>query len=98
MKRLLVLGVLVFGITALGLAQNQGGNGNGNCDGNGNGCPVQMPEGPAFELPLFIVGAASWGLWRRHSRTRKNVNPARYNAPWLRGHHTVQFLPQADVS
>ena len=80
MKRLLVLGVLVFGITALGLAQNQGGNGNGNCDGNengngnGNGCPVQMLEGPAFELPLFLVGLASWGLWRRHSRTRKKVN------------------------
>ena len=74
MKRLLVLGLLLFGITALGLAQNgngQGGNGNGQ---GGNGGTVQMPEGPAFELPLFIVDAASWGLWRRHSRTRKDVD------------------------
>ena len=74
MKRLLVLGLLVFGIAALGLAQN--GNGQGqNCDDQGqNGCPVQMPEGPAFELPLFLVSVASWGLWRRHSRTRNDVD------------------------
>jgi hypothetical protein len=65
MKRLLVLGLLLFGITALGLAQN--GNGQG-----GNGGPVQMVEGIPFELPLFLVGVASWALWRRHSRTRKN--------------------------
>jgi hypothetical protein len=78
MKRLLVLGVLVFGITALGPAQS--GNGNGNCDGNGNGngggngCPVQMPEGPAFELPLFLLGAASWGVCRHYSKTRKGMD------------------------
>jgi hypothetical protein len=86
MKRLLGLGVLVFGITAVGLANN--GNGNGNCNGNGNngngngnngngngnGCPVQMSEGPAFEFPLFLLGAASWGVWRQYSKTRKGMD------------------------
>ena len=86
MKRLFGLGVLVFGITALGLAQN--GNGNGNCtgngsngNGNGNGCTVQMPEGTAFELPLFLLGAASWGVWRHYSETRKSMDsPSRSGA------------------
>jgi hypothetical protein len=81
MKRLLVLGLLLFGITALGLAQNgngQGGNGNGQ---GGNGGTVQMPEGPAFELPYFLVGLASWGLWRRRSRIRKNVNSGQVQRP-----------------
>jgi hypothetical protein len=81
MKRLLVLGLLLFGITALGLAQNgngQGGNGNGQ---GGNGGPVQMVEGLPLELPLFLVGVASWALWRRHSRTRKNEDSGQVQRP-----------------
>lgn len=71
----------MLGITALGLGQNgngQGQNGNGqgqNGNGQGqNGGPVQMPEGPAFELPLFLAAAASWGLWRHYSRNRKSID------------------------
>jgi hypothetical protein len=58
MKRLIVLGVLVFGISGLGWAngngQGQNGNGqgqNGNGQGQNGNASVQMPEGPAFELP-----------------------------------------------
>jgi hypothetical protein len=81
MKRLIVLGVLAFGIVGFGLANgsgqgNNGGQGqNGNSQGqNGNsGNPVPMPEGPAFELPYFLLAAASWGLWR-YSRNRKHID------------------------
>jgi hypothetical protein len=80
MKRMFVLGVLILGITTFGLAKvgnNQGQNGNGqggNGNGQGNGGPVQMPEGPAFELPLFLAAAASWGLWRHYSRNPKRLD------------------------
>jgi hypothetical protein len=36
-----------------------------------------MPEGPAFELPLFLLGAAAWGVWRHYSRTRKGMDSQR---------------------
>jgi hypothetical protein len=79
MKRLIVLGVLAFGIVGFGLA-NGGHNGNGqgqdgdNQGQNGNGGgPVPVPEGPAFELPYFLLAAASWGLWR-YSRNRKDID------------------------
>jgi hypothetical protein len=80
MKRLIVLGVLVFGLAVLGWAngngQGQNGNGqaqNGNGQGQNGNASVQMPEGPAFELPYFLLAAASWGLWRRYSRNRKDT-------------------------
>jgi hypothetical protein len=55
MKRVFVLGVLLLGITALGVAQNGQGQ-------NDNNQGVQMPEGAAIELPVFLVAAGSWVL------------------------------------
>ena len=77
MKKLIVVGVLVFGVATLGWANgngnSQGQNGNGQGQNGNGGNPVQMPEGLAFELPYFLLAAASWGLWRRYSRNRKDV-------------------------
>ena len=73
MKRLLVLGLLAFGFTALGLADGHKGNDKG---GKGKKDPISMPEGTAFELPYFLLGAASWGLWRwRHPKPLKAALP-----------------------
>ena len=90
MKRLIVAGVLVFGLASLGWASSkangqngngqgqngngQGQNGNGQGDNGNGGNRVQMPEGPAFELPYLLVLGASCGLWRRYSRNRKSIH------------------------
>jgi hypothetical protein len=67
MKRLLALGLLVFGFAALGLAD--GHKDHDKDRGKGKKDPVSMPEGTAFELPYFVLGAASLGLWRwRHPK------------------------------
>jgi len=72
MKRLLVLGLFVLGITALGSAGQ-----NGNNQGQNDSFP--MPEGPPFEFVYGLLGAASWGLWRwRHSKTRNGVGSGEY--------------------
>lgn len=75
MKRLVVLGLLGLGISALGLAQGPKGPPPPPPPKKG---PVQMPEGTAYELPYFILGAAALGLWGWHrSKTRKGMGPDR---------------------
>ena len=60
MKRLFVLGVLALGVSTFALANPGNGNGNGP-----KGKPVPMPEGMAWELPLFVIGAGLWSLYRQ---------------------------------
>jgi len=72
MKRVLVVGALVLGLSTLGSAQNGGGQGqNGGGQGQNGGGAVAMPEGPAFELPIFIVGGLGLWFWSRHRSARK---------------------------
>jgi hypothetical protein len=73
MKKLLVFGVLVLGFSTLALADPGNGKARGkNGDPPGKHDSVAMPEGMAFELPLFVIGAGLWSMYRQR-RLRKAV-------------------------
>ncbi len=83
MKKLLLLGVVVLGISGLSLGQNNNNQGQ-NEDKNGkeaddnegkqNGKKVKVPEGVVVELPLFLSGLGLWLWWRHRSHRNLETN------------------------
>jgi hypothetical protein len=64
MKKLVLLGMLVFGLGGLGSGQDD----QGQDDNNQGGKAVAMPEGTVVELPVFLGGLALW-YWSRRRRS-----------------------------
>ncbi len=70
MKRILISGALLLGLSALGIC-GVCNNGSGNAKGGGtcNDTTVSVPEGTLFGAP-FVIGFAGLWLWHRRSSAR----------------------------